>query len=155
MNQASWMLIPLSDSNISLIKDVDISPTQAAYEEQIGRHVDCLLNPISGKQVRGFAVKYNENIVGCFRLIVSQDETLCSLSALAISLPYQGQGYGKITIQLIVDYVVENFPLVQFLGLVVNVENETAKRLYKSCDFQYAGPFQEHHEIYRLHFKQM
>ncbi|NRA66967.1 MAG: GNAT family N-acetyltransferase [Pseudobacteriovorax sp.] len=146
----SIKLIPLDQGNIMMIKDIVITESQAAFENQTERHVNCLLNPIPGRTVLGFALKKQQTIIGCFRLILSPEEDQCSLSAFAISMEFQNQGYGKKSLVEIIDYVSARYPKANVFGLSVNSKNTTAKRLYEKCGFEYHGPFEEHGDTYRL-----
>lgn len=66
---------------------------------------------------------------------------------------YQGQGFGKQAIRLLLQFIHEHHPQCQVIQLTVHPENERAKRIYTSVGFQPTGATFSGEPVYRLTLK--
>ena len=63
---------------------------------------------------------------------------------------YQGKGYGKQALSLLLEFVKEYHSQCQTLQLTVHPENYTAQRLYTSMGFQPTGAEIDGEPVYKL-----
>ncbi|GLV60626.1 GCN5 family N-acetyltransferase [Dictyobacter sp. S3.2.2.5] len=63
---------------------------------------------------------------------------------------YQGRGYGRRALSLLLRFVREHYPYCRVLQLTVHPENVHAQRLYRGAGFQPTGDFSGGEPIYRL-----
>ena len=66
---------------------------------------------------------------------------------------YQGQGYGKRAIRLLLQFIRDSHPQCQALQLTVHPENDHAQHLYTSAGFRPTGAIYSDEPIYRLTLK--
>ncbi|HLJ36324.1 MAG TPA: GNAT family N-acetyltransferase [Ktedonobacteraceae bacterium] len=66
---------------------------------------------------------------------------------------YQGQGYGKQAIRLLLQYIRDHHPQCQAIQLTVHPENDRAKRLYTGAGFQSTGATFGGEPVYRRTLK--
>jgi diamine N-acetyltransferase len=66
---------------------------------------------------------------------------------------YQGRGYGKEALRLLLEFIRDHHPQCQALHLTVHPENEAALRLYIGVGFQPTGAIFSDEPVYRLSFK--
>jgi diamine N-acetyltransferase len=69
-----------------------------------------------------------------------------------IDYRYQGQGYGKEALHILIQFIRNHHPQCQAIQLTVNPENERAKRLYTSAGFQPTGTELSDEPVYKLTF---
>jgi diamine N-acetyltransferase len=63
---------------------------------------------------------------------------------------YQGQGYGKQALQILIDFIKKHFTECKAIHITVHPENERAIRLYTSAGFQPIGQERWGEPIYWL-----
>ena len=63
---------------------------------------------------------------------------------------YQGQGFGKKTLALFLQYINEHYPQCQSLQLTVHPENQRAQHLYTGAGFRPSGTQLDGEQVYRL-----
>ena len=66
---------------------------------------------------------------------------------------YQGQGYGKRAMRLLLHFIREHHPECQALQLTVHPENERAQHLYTGVGFRPTGAVSSGEPVYRLPLK--
>jgi diamine N-acetyltransferase len=67
-----------------------------------------------------------------------------------IDIHYQGQGYGKQTLQILIEFIKEQFEGCRAIHITVHPENERAIRLYTAAGFQRTGEERWGEPVYRL-----
>ncbi len=67
-----------------------------------------------------------------------------------IDCHYQGQGYGKQAIRLLLQCIRDHHPQCQAIQLTVHSENDRAKRLYSGVGFRPTGAIFNDEPVYRL-----
>ena len=67
-----------------------------------------------------------------------------------IDQQFQGQGYGKQALQILLQYIKERFVECRAMYLTVHPENERAIRLYTTAGFQVTGEQRWGEPVYRL-----
>ena len=92
----------------------------------IGIFKDCLKSGYAG-----FILKVNHNSIGFAMMSMAVGE--CHLLNLAISKNYQGQGYGRLFLDFLIDEAREN--KMQQVFLEVRRSNTIAQQLYLSMGF--------------------
>src|SRR5215469_16155614 len=65
-----------------------------------------------------------------------------------IDVTYQGKGYGKQALRLVLDFIKQQHPHCHSIHLTVHPENIAAQRLYSSAGFQSTGDNLEGEPIY-------
>ncbi len=70
-----------------------------------------------------------------------------------IDCHYQGQGYGKQAIRLLLQCMRDHHPQCQAIQLTVHPENDRAKRLYTNAGFRPTGATLSDEPVYRLILK--
>lgn len=63
---------------------------------------------------------------------------------------YQGRGYGKAALRLLLQYIKDHHPRCQSLHLTVHPENTRAQHLYTSAGFQPTGATFSGEPVYKL-----
>jgi len=63
---------------------------------------------------------------------------------------YQGQGYGKAALNLLLQFIRDHHPRCQAIQLTVHPENVRAQRLYTDAGFQPTGTLFSGEPVYRL-----
>jgi diamine N-acetyltransferase len=67
-----------------------------------------------------------------------------------IDVAYQGQGYGKQALPLLIDYIKQQHPHCRSIHLTVHPQNIAAQHLYTGAGFQSTGDNLEGEPIYQL-----
>ncbi len=67
-----------------------------------------------------------------------------------IDCHYQGRGYGKEAIHLLLQFIRDHHPQCQALQLTVHPENDRARHLYTSAGFRPTGEVFSDEPVYRL-----
>ncbi len=67
-----------------------------------------------------------------------------------IDCHYQGRGYGKEAISLLLQFIRDHHPQCQALQLTVHPENDRARHLYTSAGFRPTGEVFSDEPVYRL-----
>jgi len=67
-----------------------------------------------------------------------------------IDCHYQGRGYGKEAISLLLQFIRDHHPQCQALQLTVHPENDHARHLYTSAGFRPTGEVFSDEPVYRL-----
>ena len=63
---------------------------------------------------------------------------------------YQGRGYGKEGLSILLQFIKDHHPQCQAIQLTVNPKNEHARHLYTSVGFRPTGEFFSDEPVYRL-----
>ncbi|HET8842694.1 MAG TPA: GNAT family N-acetyltransferase [Ktedonobacteraceae bacterium] len=63
---------------------------------------------------------------------------------------YQGQGYGKAALSLLLQFIKDRYPYCRMLQLTVHPENHYAQHLYIGAGFQPTGAFSNDEPVYQL-----
>ncbi len=63
---------------------------------------------------------------------------------------YQGQGYGKLALQTLIEFIKNHFAECRTIHITVDPENERAIRLYTAAGFQPTGEDRWEEPVYRL-----
>lgn len=63
---------------------------------------------------------------------------------------YQGRGYGKAALRILLQFIKEHHPHCRALQLTVHPENEAARRLYTGVGFRSTGTHLDGEPVYRL-----
>ena len=66
---------------------------------------------------------------------------------------YQGRGYGKEALSVLLQFIRDHHPKCQALQLTVNPENDLAQHLYTSAGFRPRGAEMSGEPVYRLALK--
>ncbi|UHA75423.1 GNAT family N-acetyltransferase [Paenibacillus sp. 481] len=78
----------------------------------------------------------NNKIIGAFYISYTPDsEDNYWIGGFQIAKEYQGQGYGKQSLNQIIDFIEKKHPECKIVSLTVEVENVNAIRLYESVGF--------------------
>jgi len=70
-----------------------------------------------------------------------------------IDCDYQGRGYGKEAVHLLIQLIKENHAQCQALQLTVHPENDHARHLYTCARFRSTGPLFSYEPVYWLALK--
>lgn len=106
---------------------------------------------------RPFAIYNNDTMVGFLmvdidpNLIGSHD--LCFLWRFMIDAKYQGNGYGKAAMELVIDYVKTNFYPKTF-ETSVTPGNDAAEKLYRSFGFEPNGKYEGDEKVLVLKIRE-
>ena len=138
---------PVNVENIDVLKGISVSAEQRKLLGDESDIVVVALETIKGRIVKPYIIIFEREIVGFFRLILSPEKDLCSLSAFIISEDFQGKGIGNQSLAIIIERVEDDFPDVTYLDLIVNSMNLAAINLYKKHGFVHVGKWREDFEI--------
>jgi len=85
-----------------------------------------------------YAVRVGDTVVGlvCYGQEVDHGPWRRWIPLLVIDHRYQGNGYGRATMQAVIDRVVSEAPECRALGLGCKLENGVALALYRSLGFE-------------------
>lgn len=73
------------------------------------------------------------------RLQLTENPASLLIRSYSINPEYQGKGYGKKVMELVADYVIQQYDSVHELVLSVNLDNEHAYRMYLKSGFKDTG----------------
>jgi RimJ/RimL family protein N-acetyltransferase len=97
-----------------------------------------------GRNGAGFAIEADGQFIGSCALFNFNDTAhTCELGITIGDLEYQGKGYGRETIALLLDYAFR-LRNMRKVYLTVNGDNERAQRAYRACGFVEEGRWQRH-----------
>ncbi|MCU9613251.1 GNAT family N-acetyltransferase [Caldibacillus lycopersici] len=65
----------------------------------------------------------------------TENEKAILVRAFSTDYRHQGKGYAKLALQLLPNFVRENFPEINEIVLAVNLQNVAAQELYKKSGF--------------------
>ena len=101
------------------------------------------------KNAQPFAIYNNDEIVGFVMLDIDGDrdgsKRRCGLWRFMIDKKYQGKGYGKESMKLILEYAKKTLNSKEMETSIVK-ENIIAEKLYKSFGFEFNGEVDEDDE---------
>lgn len=113
------------DSNPYIIKPMD-ALTESMHETE--KHPILILK--------------DEELIGFFILQLgvgvskfSDNPKAILFKAHSIDLNYQGKGYAKKSLELLPDYVLYHYPMVNEIVLSVSIDNISSQMLYLRCGF--------------------
>lgn len=89
-----------------------------------------------------FAICADNVIVGFIMMGYYEAKAQYTIWKLMIDEKYQNRGYGRAAIMLAIEYLRDRFD-VRDVYLGVRVNNENAKKLYKSVGFKKTGEYNE------------
>ncbi|MEO6892952.1 MAG: GNAT family N-acetyltransferase [Ktedonobacteraceae bacterium] len=98
-----------------------------------------------------YAFSVNTELVG-FTELAYEPESIENywLFHFFIDSHYQGQGYGKQALHLLLQFIKDQHPRCQFIQLTVHPDNQQAQRLYTNAGFRPAGAQRDGEPVYRL-----
>lgn len=85
-----------------------------------------------------FAIKADDDYVGFIGAGFYEDGVLGDIDPIMIDYHYQGKGYGKAAMLLIIDYM-RNILEVPAINISYRKENTVAEKLYESFGFKVFG----------------
>ena len=94
-------------------------------EERIDNDAKPITILLDDEPIGFFVLDYGED-----KLDLTKNENSLLLRSLSINPAFQGKGFGKIAMNLVDDFVKENFPTINELVLAVNFLNKSAYDLY-------------------------
>jgi len=149
MQNAKLQLVPLDVSNWRNALQVRTTPKQLAY---VADFEPVALVILAKSYVRPgnldwypLAIMLDNEIVGVVALAHNSEH--CMLYHLVIDSSKQGQGLGKASIAVIVDYIRENFSRCNTVSLTVHQDNHLARHIYLSFGFQTTGKMRDFESV--------
>ena len=95
---------------------------------------------------RPFCIYKDDIMIGFVMLEYDEPEKECGIWRLMIDKKYQGKGYGKEAMRVILDYIKSN-PIFEVIHLSTMPHNESAVKLVNSFGFSETGEIDEDGEI--------
>lgn len=148
-------LCPVLPSDRAVIKAVTLEPGQ----EQFAGSVDAVFDELQKSAFPGdehpFAIVAAEDVTVGFFVLRERASLpgwapagVVTLHSLRIARMYQGQGYGRLSVELAIAWIRQNRPWIDRLMLAVNARNRQAMAAYLRCGFidtriKVAGPIGE------------
>ena len=88
-----------------------------------------------------YAVCHGETVVGlaCYGREVEHEHWRRWIPLVIIDRRYQGEGYGRGAMEVIIASIRSNVPQCRAIGLSCKPDNTVAERLYRSLGFEPAG----------------
>jgi len=90
----------------------------------------CYVHP----EINPFGIYLDDKIIGFITWALDPDENIYYINRFMIDENYQGNGYGKFALQLMIDKMKSIG--VKTLDILHNPENHSAIKLYKSLGFE-------------------
>ncbi|WP_251639688.1 GNAT family N-acetyltransferase [Sporosarcina sp. NCCP-2716] len=132
-------------SNYREILQLQVADSQKGFIET---PYQCLEDSVTWKQFRPVGLYAGETLVGFAMYGLFEEEGLAGrlwIDRLLIDVRYQGQGYGKRFMVLLIAHVLEQYGQ-QPIYLSVYPDNMNAIRLYEQLGFSFTGELDEHGE---------
>ncbi|MCL2546869.1 MAG: GNAT family N-acetyltransferase [Oscillospiraceae bacterium] len=95
---------------------------------------------------RPFCIYKDEVMVGFVMLEYDEAEKECGIWRIMIDEKYQGMGYGKGAMNIVLEYIRSN-PIFEIIYLHVKPDNGIAIKLYEELGFFIAGETDENGEL--------
>lgn len=87
-----------------------------------------------------FAIYVDDMAVGFFSVEYNRDPPAsCNIYTFFIDHRYQGRGYGRAAMRVLLQEVPARYPLARSVDLTVAPDNAAAQRMYASVGFQALG----------------
>ena len=144
----------ITEENFNKVIELEVCDTQKNF---VARNIYSLAQAwLYYKNAYPFAI-YNDDIMVGFLMLGSDwdrdgSDKSYGLWRLMIDKKYQGQGYGKQAVQVLIDYVKQNFNPETFVTSVVP-GNEAAEKLYASLGFTPNGEYDDDEKVMVLSLK--
>lgn len=101
-------------------------------EQDVDRHPIVILH---NHEAAGFFVLHGwEGVKG-----YSDNKEALLLRAYSVNYSFQGKGIARLSLELLLSFVKENFPLINEIILAVNANNKSAQQVYQKCGFEDKG----------------
>jgi diamine N-acetyltransferase len=105
----------------------------------VGSAADVLAEAyIYRKNSSAYGIYLNDSVIGLVIILEKPSANYYSFTDLFISDPYQGKGYGKRAMQLIIDKF-KNEGLSETVEIQVHISNKTEIHICKEAGFEIAG----------------
>ena len=107
-----------------------------------------LQDKIKEVELNPFCIYKDDTMVGFAMLLYCEPEKYLSIYRFMIDEKYQGMGYGKEAMKVVMKYINDN-PLFEdcTVGLDVHRDNNFAINLYKNFGFLFTGEVDENGEM--------
>lgn len=128
-------LKPVTTTNRKEIETLSLYPYQIGYIESVK---DCLLEASYSKEWRTAGIYDNDTLVGFVMYGYFKKEGQVWLDRILIDKQYQGQGYGKHAIGLLLDLLYQEYHQDK-IYLSVYEANKAAIQLYQNMGFHFNG----------------
>lgn len=125
--------IEVNESNEKLVTQLSVSIDQCEYIETISQCLD-------ESKVDSYGIKWHplmimdDNLAIGFAMVGMGEGNRVWLDRFMIDQHYQGKGYGKLVLPLLINKIKEDF-MVDTVFLSVKKENRVAIALYKTLGF--------------------
>jgi diamine N-acetyltransferase len=97
------------------------------------------------------AVYDDDTMVGFLMYCIDVDDNNYWIYRVMMGAQYQGKGYGKKALELLINKIKEDKSHDKIL-LGVHIESEYAVKLYKSCGFEFTGQIMDGEHIMQLNY---
>ena len=98
------------------------------------------------------AIEHDEKIIGFTMYGLSEEDNFYEICRFMIDRRYQGKGYGKKALSVIIDEMRKEFSCNE-IYLSVDPENVKAKHIYEKSGFISTGEMLDEEEVYVKKFK--
>lgn len=127
-----------------------------AVKEEQEEHVDDTATSLAlawyhRDTCRPFCIYNDDTMVGFVMLNCDEAEKGCEIWQFMIDEKYQGKGYGKAALKVIIKYIKSN-PIFEDIFLLMFPDNKVAVRLYEESGFCLTGEKQGDEVFMRLAF---
>ena len=128
---------PVTEQNRSIAEKLEVYPEQSGYIESVK---DCMQEADQLDDWNPVCIIHNGTIVGfaMYGRIHEEKYTRLWFDRLLIDKNYQGRGYAKKAMKIILQKMAEQYPHTDIF-LSVYEENHVAISLYQSFGFQFTG----------------
>lgn len=139
-------LRPISIENIDQCFDLAIREDQKKFVASIEKSLAYAY--VYREQCQPFAIYAAEKMVGYLLTLFDQEDEMYCLWHMMLDVRYQGCGYGKVALALVLDYF-KTFPFgkAESAGLTCHEENQAGLGLYRSLGFKETGEKDEDNEL--------
>ena len=140
-------LEPVTQENLDAVLALTVRECQKGF---VSSNAESLAQAsVYAKTAFPFAVYDDRKIVGFIMMGYYEEKKYYTLWKLMIDRQYQGQGYGKASLELGIAFLKHRFRVKEIFTGVIH-GNEAAKSLYHSVGFEDTGLFENGMEELRL-----
>ena len=151
-------LEPITWDNFWEVIELEVSTDQKSYLPEVAVYMAQSYVNLSLDYVdQCLAIYDNAKLIGFTKIVFvpknikpyHMDTDSFMIDAFMIDLSYQGQGYGRKSLSLIIDNIKKRYEMgEEFITLTCFEKNENAKKLFQSFGFQRIGVKDESKGLY-------
>lgn len=141
-------LRPVTKKNFETIIDLEVSQIQQKY---VASNLYSIAESKVFPECIPLGIYVKDTAVGFIMYAFNADDDSYWVCRLMIDRYFQGKGYGKQALKLVMDEIRKR-PACSHIKLSIEPGNDIAQKIYESLGFQKTGELVDGEEVMRLNF---